>query len=334
MEAPATLAARYLDGRSTRLHPVAVRLDELGVHLQGETAQRFEAWAQVRVAERTRHGPRRLTFPDGASLEFEDRPALDAALRRCGHEDSLVVGWQMSWRATGLAVLGLLLVLVLGYRWGLPMVAESLAHTVPRSAEKRLGEYVFRQIDQEWLKPSKLSPERMALLRRKLEDAVAAQPSPVPDYQLEFREGGILKANALALPGGILVITDEMVKMAPDDDAIVGVLGHELGHVQHRHVTANIIQASGLSAVAFVIWGDVSSILATVPVALLQASYSRDAEYEADSYALDFMREARLRSQSVGDLFESLQKETGDESDSVWSTHPATPERIERYRAR
>ena len=78
MEGTASLAARYLDGRSTRLHPVTVRLDELGVHLQGDTAQRFEAWAQVRVAERTRHGPRRLTFVDGASLEFEDRPALDA----------------------------------------------------------------------------------------------------------------------------------------------------------------------------------------------------------------------------------------------------------------
>jgi Zn-dependent protease with chaperone function len=131
-----------------------------------------------------------------------------------------------------------------------------------------------------------------------------------------------------------LVVTDELVALAPDDDAILGVLAHELGHVQHRHVTASIIQASGLSMVAFVLWGDVSTLLAAAPVALMQATYSRESETQADTYAIHFIQAAGLRSASVAELFEAMQKQNGEEGGSVWSSHPDTGERAERFRRR
>ncbi|HET8871061.1 MAG TPA: M48 family metallopeptidase [Aquabacterium sp.] len=271
----ASLMARYLDGRTTRPVAVTAQIDASGVHLSSDTVKRSEAWATIDVAERTRHGSRRLTFQDGASLEFDDRTALDDALRDVGQRDGWVVGLQMSWKATLACAAALLVLLSVAYVWGLPWAAQVLAQRVPPAVEKKLGQTIYEQIDGRWLKPSKLDPERMERLRRRLEAAVQAQPSPMPPYRLEFRSGGTIGANALALPGGILVITDELIAMAPDDDAILGVLGHELGHVDHHHVTAQIIKASGLSMIAFVIWGDVSSLVTTAPVALMQASYSR-----------------------------------------------------------
>ena len=326
------LDAKYLDGRSTRPHTVTVHLDATGVRIEGLDSHRVENWTDIEKSERTRHGPRRLSFRDGAYLDFDDRGAFDEALCQLGHRDSLVVGIQMSWRATLASLLALLMVLAIAYRWGLPWAAQELAQRIPASAEQQLGESAFEQLDDRWLKPSKLDPQRIERLQQRFESAVRAQPQPTPAYRLEFRAGGPLEANALALPGGILVVTDELVALAPDDDAILGVLAHELGHVQHRHVTASIIQASGLSMVAFVLWGDVSTLLAAAPVALMQATYSRESETQADTYAIDFIGAAGLRSASVADLFESMQDKNGDTGDSVWSSHPHTAERAERFR--
>lgn len=326
------LDAKYLDGRSTRPHAVTVHLDATGVRIEGLENHRVENWAYIEKSERTRHGPRRLSFQDGAYLDFDDRGAFDEALGQLGHRDSLVVGIQMSWRATLASLVALFMVLAIAYRWGLPWAAQELAQRIPASAEQQLGESAFEQLDDRWLKPSKLDPQRIERLQQRFESAVRAQPQPTPAYRLEFRTGGPLQANALALPGGILVVTDELVALAPDDDAILGVLAHELGHVQHRHVTASIIQASGLSMVAFVLWGDVSTLLAAAPVALMQATYSRESETQADTYAIDFIRAAGLRSASVADLFESMQDKNGGTGDSVWSSHPNTAERAERFR--
>lgn len=327
-----SLAARYLDGRTTRPLTVTVQLDATGVQVKSDTLQRTETWGSIEIAERTRHGPRRLTFRDGASLEFDDRTALDNALRELGHRDSWVVGLQMSWKAALISLAALLVLLSVAYVWGLPWAAQALAQRVPPSGEQRLGEYIYKQLDERWLKPTQLDPQRIEHLRQRFEAAAQAQPAPMPAFRLEFRSGGPLGANAFALPGGILVVTDELIALAPDDDAILGVLGHELGHVHHHHVTANIIQASGLSTVAFVLWGDVSSLLSTASVALLQASYSRESETEADTYALDFIKAAGLRRSSVADLLESLQKKSREEGSHLWASHPDMNERIARFR--
>jgi Zn-dependent protease with chaperone function len=87
-------------------------------------------------------------------------------------------------------------------------------------------------MDQSWLKPSKLPAERQAQLRERF-DALARQLEPrlqrysgyAPRLSLSFRSG--LGANAFALPGGTIVMTDGLVEAAAQqglgDDALVGV---------------------------------------------------------------------------------------------------------------
>lgn len=329
------LTARYLDGRSTRPHAVQVILTDTGVSIQNDAGLviRSESWQHIDTAERTRHGPRRLTFEDDASLEFDDRPQLDHALNALGHQDSLVVGWQMSWQATLAAFAVLLVVLTAGYKWALPWAAQEVAERIPVKVEQDLGRYVYEQLDDRWFKPTRLPPERISQLEQRFEEALRAQPTRAPDIRIEFRSGGVLGPNALALPGGIVVVTDELVELAKEDDAILGVIAHELGHVHHRHVTASIVKASGLSMIALVLWGDASYLLAGAPVALMQASYSRDSETEADTYALAFIRHAGIQGERVADLLAALQKKVGMDGDSgLLDSHPGMTERIERFR--
>ena len=94
-------------------------------------------------------------------------------------------------------------------------------------------------------------------------------------------------ANAFALPGGTVVLTDQMVALARDDRELLGVLAHEVGHVSRRHGLRQLVQAMGVSALALALFGDVTVLSSLTGLApqLLQAGYSRDMEREADAFA-------------------------------------------------
>jgi Zn-dependent protease with chaperone function len=148
------------------------------------------------------------------------------------------------------------------------------------------------------------------------------------EYQLEFRRGGKIGPNAFALPSGIIVITDELVKLAKRDEEIDAVLAHEVGHVRGRHALRILLQNAGVAALAFAVLGDVgsvSSLVAAVPVMLVQAKHSRDFEREADAYAREWLRAEGEPETAFDDMLCRLAKEDGDMS--YLSTHPPVGER-------
>ncbi len=106
--------------------------------------------------------------------------------------------------------------------------------------------------------------------------ALRRPDDPGHAYQLLFRHGGRLGPNALALPGGTIVVTDELVALIGTGAGMMGVLSHEAGHVAQRHGLQQVIQASAVGALAAYFFGDFSTVLATVPAAMLTMRYSRD----------------------------------------------------------
>ena len=128
-----------------------------------------------------------------------------------------------------------------------------------------------------------------------------------PKYRLEFRTGGIIGANAFALPGGIMVVTDELVKLAKNDTEIIAVLAHELGHVKRRHAFRQSIQGVLSGLVLAAITGDVSAVASGLPAALMQMRYSRLHELEADMFALTALQKACLPPRSFADILMRLE---------------------------
>ena len=88
--------------------------------------------------------------------------------------------------------------------------------------------------------------------------------------------------------------------------AIVGVLAHELGHVQHRHGLDLMVRASLVSALVGVVLGDASGFLATVPATLATQSYSRDAEREADAHAAQMLHASGIHPSVMAIFFERM----------------------------
>lgn len=324
------LPAEYFDGRSARAHAVRLRREGVLLHVTGEGVDLRVPLARIRWPERTRHGVRVAELPDGGSLHCADAPAWDAFALDCGRGDGLVVRAQQSWRAVIVSLAGLVVLLVGLYVWGIPRAASAALLLIPHSADRAVGEVAMRSLDEELMKPSALPAAEQQRLRQAFERALAAQPAgSVPAHRLEFRKSRI-GPNAFALPGGTIVMTDELVKLVDGDAAVItGVLGHELGHVRHRDGMRMLIQASAIGVLASVVVGDFSSLLAAVPVVLGQSAYSRDAERRADAEAVLLLRDAGLSPAVMVGFFEKMAKENGDHTLGIAiSSHPADAERI------
>jgi Zn-dependent protease with chaperone function len=325
--------ARYFDGRSSRSHAVRLSVDNGHLGIVGDDIARREPVSELRVSEPLAHAPRIVTLADGAFCEIADNVAFSQILAASGHRDSLVVVWQNRWRGAFIAVLGLIAFLFIVYRWVLPVAAEYAALEVPLSWEERLGREATVFLERRVFSPTQLSSERRDALMDRFE---AIAPQDGRDYAIRFRASKI-GPNALALPGGVIYVTDELVELAPDDDAILGVLAHELGHIEKRHLMRRLFASAAVGAAAAVLFGDVSTVLAALPAILIELDYSRAMEREADLYAVDLLRANGISTGSLATLFERMQKAHDKRSSkSDWpaylSTHPPTPERIELFR--
>jgi predicted Zn-dependent protease len=156
-------------------------------------------------------------------------------------------------------------------------------------------------------------------------------------YKLHLRNCAAIGPNAFALPGGPVVLTDQLADFGRDFSEMTAVLAHEVGHVRLRHGLRTLLQGAGLAALISTLAGDaaaITSIAVTLPTVILQSGYSREFEDEADTFALARMKEIGISPRAFADILDRLEKaRTGkgaSRSRDYFSTHPLTAARIER----
>ena len=96
--------------------------------------------------------------------------------------------------------------------------------------------------------------------------------------------------NAVALPGGQVMLFDGLVQQADSPEELAGVLAHEVGHVRERHVMTALLRQFGLS----ILLAGADSGVTNGVFGLAAMGYSRDAEREADDYARARMAESNI----------------------------------------
>ncbi|MFZ6760693.1 M48 family metallopeptidase [Undibacterium sp. Ji50W] len=330
-----TVAAIYFDGKTSRLHRVEFSVLGDTAYVREITNDLHEGvtrscpLTELRVSERSRHAPRKVTFSDGAYVEITDHATFNTMLDSTGYQDSTVVQIQQSWSGTLAALIGTIIVLMLCYVYVLPNAARMVAFATPVSVERKLGNGVLEILDKQIFKPSVLPAARQAELSARFQRLRPPRGNS-PTYHLVFRKSTI-GPNAFALPSGDIIITDEIIKLMNDDDAIMGVLAHELGHLHERHLTRRIIQSSAVGAVATLLFGDVSAVVANIPTLMLDLKYSRDAETEADDYALRMLDANGIAREHLAVAFEKLDALAPGLSPYL-SSHPAGSDRVMRIR--
>ena len=334
--------AAYFDGKVSTRRKVLLFLEGQNVSIRGEGIDLSFPASGIRIPPGVGSIRRTIRFPDGGACELEDAQLL-ADLERFGKgtsTGSLLHRWEKSLPLALGAVLLTALLVVLFLNYGVPSLARRAAMALPPSIESNIGRETLSTLDRLLMKPSTLTKERRAELAA-LFQRVAGPAGVAAGYRLEFRSCPAIGANAFALPSGIVIMTDGLVDLARNNDELAAVLAHELGHVQGRHALRHVLQSSVAGLVVATLTGDLVSITAlasTLPTVLVDASFSREFEREADVAAIAWMKSAGISPRRYAEILGRLEAQlsnrrgqsTGGNSPvrNYLSTHPDTGERI------
>jgi Zn-dependent protease with chaperone function len=323
-------SAVFFDGGSNRRRLVTLGFrDQLEL---SESVQSTTAWpySDIRRVD-SPSGMLRLsclTAPALARLEIRDAAVAAELVSRCAQLDdnspgshgvAAIVGWSI---AAAVSIVAVVL-------FGMPLAADRLAPLVPQVIERRLGDVAEKQIKtlfggricnnaagQAAFTKLVNTIRQPAGMDTAVEAAVLATPVP----------------NAFALPDGKIFVFEGLLAKAESPDEIAGILAHELGHLRHRDGTRNLIYNGGTSFLIGLLFGDItgSGALIFASRSLVTSSYSREAERNADSFAIEVMKGLGRSPMPMGQLLLRVTGKEVDKSLSILSSHPMTEDRLAR----
>ncbi|MFO0018092.1 MAG: M48 family metallopeptidase [Synechococcaceae cyanobacterium] len=323
----------YYDGRSSRGIPVRLQSQEDGLlALQGTGLERQDPLAELRLEQLPGQAQPRLHWPDGAMVELDDHRLDSLFAQRPTARLHGLLHWAERHPA-GLPASVLLIAATLTglVMLGLPLLGAGITAAIPRATERKLGDETLAELDTTLLQPSQLPPQTQARVRRLL---AKVQPPPASERRLRLvlRHSPLLGANALCLPGGLLVVTDGLVRLASDDE-LLAVLAHEAGHDQRRHPLQMMVRGRALGLVTGLL-GDGQDTLTGLSQTLVQNAYSRQFELEADRLALATLRRWNRPAAAFDALLDKLERQRGaSKLPSLLLTHPSKRERQAQLQA-
>jgi len=330
-----TLEGMYYDGESPIARTAVLVFGDNEVSLTSGDSTSNSALNEVRVSPRTGHADRFITLSDGGQFQCADQPLLDRLPQEVRSEE--IAAWLENRIVVAVASTAIMIsTLIFGYFYGLPAAAEYIVKRIPVETEVSLGNHVLSWLDDNhWFSASHIEQSQRDSITsgfNKLHEGLSMSSY----MRLEFRSSELIGPNAFALPGGTIVITDQMVKTAESADEILAILAHEVGHAEGRHDMRQMLQSSFVALAAATVTADAASLSAAVtglPVILAQTKYSRDYEREADEFAFDLLKRHDISPKAFASIMERLDRDSaGSKKLSFISTHPVTNERIERAR--
>lgn len=321
----------FFDGVSSRKRQVTLNLtDALEIAEQGGVLARW-AYADIRRAD-SPAGILRLactSAPPLARLEIRDGALAADVAARClrldEHQTSRrgvarIVGWSVA------AAVSIVCVVL----FGVPLAADRLAPLVPKPIERRIGDASEVQVKTIFGRKVCEEPSGKAAfvkLVNRLRDAAGLDddsmtagvlPTPVP--------------NAFALPGGKVYVLKGLLDKAQNPDELAGVLAHELGHLKHYDNMRGLIYNGGTSFLIGLLFGDVtgSSAVIFASRSVVEASYSREAETNADTFAIEIMHKLGRSPKPAAELMFRITGKEGGGLASILASHPLTEDRLAR----
>ncbi|MFG6440176.1 M48 family metallopeptidase [Roseateles sp. LKC17W] len=233
---------------------------------------------------------------------------------------------ELAWLMTASLALLAVLVLLTG------LSARWLAPRLPFAYEAALAQRVFGA-------PAPATPEaaqRRAALQA-LADRVAAVMALPPGMRVVVADEPSDLVNAYATLGGRIHVFHGLLRRLDSEEALAALLAHEIAHVKHRHVAANLGHGLAVVLLLSVITPDgaaqAAQGLLTGAAQLALLGYSRDAERQADAEALAASLALYGHAGGIGALFTTLPQRDAPAGTAWLSSHPDTAERLAALRS-
>ena len=330
-------AARYSDGYTAASRPATAQLDETGLTILDESGPPRAKWRldEIRLIEKpAAAGDFRLGRAESNErLTLLDRAALPVLRRHCPNLRRGVyrgIGWKRVVFWSGAALAGLAFLFLVG----IPFLARHSSQWMSPRLEADLGRRVAAAVIGFTAQPKQ--GEQRECRAADGRAALARLAAPII-AQLHVRNAPRLRVvnspivNAVALPGGQILLFRGLIDFAQDPNEIAGVIAHELGHVALDHPTTVMIERGATAFLIGLVVGDVfgASAVGAVSTAALSASYSREAESAADAEAVALMEKAGYDLAPFAAFFTRLEQKQGDGEMPIGflHSHPPSAER-------
>jgi predicted Zn-dependent protease len=323
--------ARFNDGLTTAAHTVEIVLTANAIQFRhtGEdhdwplaTLEIEPLGTTVRLGQPG--GMARLVLSADVWRDIRSaRPELERTRRRRS--------WTLVGGLAAVAALAAAVIFV-----GVPLAAGPLAQATPPELETQIGRNFEAQIGLA-LPACTGTPGQAALNQF----GQGLQQDPHALFPLRVRAVDAPMVNALALPGGAILVTDDLIAMAKTPDELASVIAHEAAHVELRHVMQGVWRSFGFGVVLDALVGGGTG--AGQQAVLLFGSftslrYTRQAEAEADARGQALLQARGYSSQGMAPFFERLAaKHEGADAKMVKeliSSHPDTLRRAKESRLR
>jgi predicted Zn-dependent protease len=197
--------------------------------------------------------------------------------------------------------------------------------------EVRIGRQASEEIDKEYRVET---DTKDAARVRRIGERLLPHAEQRRDVPYTFKVIDAPVVNAVSLPGGPVYVYRGLLDLAgSDDDAVACVIAHEIGHINARHAAKMISQQLAANiGIAILVRGRDLQNLAGLASDLINLSYSRDDEYEADRRGLSYAHKAGYDPRGMIRFFKLLQtmEKKGGGGPEFLRTHPLTKARIDR----
>jgi Zn-dependent protease with chaperone function len=211
----------------------------------------------------------------------------------------------------------------------LAVVVDFAAPRIPAALEARLFSGWFGD-EVESDEPASPREQALAILLNRMLRHWPEQP-----YAFQIAVWEESEANAVALPGGVIVLTTGLLEQVESENELAFVLGHELGHFHNRDHLRGLGRGLAfslvLAALGFSGSGSATQ-LAALAGQFTQRGFNREQESEADRFGLALVVAEYGHTAGASDLFEHLAQPDdalGVVLSSYLSTHPVHADRID-----
>ena len=339
-------AGAFFDGRSAEKYLVDVELtpQEIILKAPGDKPIRW-AYPQLRWAADTSpfHIEHCAEGDEGLETLVVDDPdfyrsVLEIAPKSFSSRENES---KFNWKLFSVGIMVLIFSTYVFIKTVPSFLADQMVEKIPIEWEVTVGQSILKMLPV----AQKPDPEVLKVLQDTVD--FLKQSLPGNPYDLKVYILPVEQVNALALPGGPIVIFEGLIDKAESPEELAGVLAHEIQHILLRHSTRGILRNLAKSMLVTLFLGDVNSVMeGIVQLAgqLETLGLSREMEAEADQKGMELILAANIDPHGMIRIFKKLMQEdfsqkklpkgkpVSEENDlsSYFSTHPSSQNRLAR----